>query len=336
MLETVLNTAPYNPLFSNFPKPSTITLTVPSKFQTTASAMQPLTVHAGGVSISAPAVGHTVRAGEVVSVAVASDVGFNTHRVLVAGREVAASDRSAPFEVGLRIPADALGPFPIIAVGTDGQTFYTSDPVTLTVVTTSTLTGLRVTPEERWLLGTGKTSQIHVTGIFDDGVERDVSSGAAGTVYTSAQPWIATVSPDGAVTSLGTGETTITIRNGQFEASVLVIVDTTNYGPLADAGQDQDVLTGTLVTLDGTGTIDLDDPYESLTFTWSQLGGPAVTLDDLSSDRPSFTADRFGLFTFGLVVRDEEAVSQQATVHIRVVTPSTTNVYLPLALRRFP
>jgi K319L-like, PKD domain/Calx-beta domain len=76
--------------------------------------------------------------------------------------------------------------------------------------------------------------------------------------------------------------------------------------PTANAGADQTVDELTLVQLDGTGS---SDPQgEALTYAWSQLSGPAVTLSDPTSATPTFTApDVTGTTTleFRLDVCDE-------------------------------
>ncbi len=53
--------------------------------------------------------------------------------------------------------------------------------------------------------------------------------------------------------------------------------------PVANAGPDQDVVQGSLVTLDGTNSTG------ALTFNWTQVGGTPVTLDDPTSPTPTFT-----------------------------------------------
>ena len=68
----------------------------------------------------------------------------------------------------------------------------------------------------------------------------------------------------------------------------------------ADAGDDVTVRAGARVALDGTGSLGL-----TLTYAWTQTGGPTVTLDDATfgdagvhravgehPDRPDVLADR--------------------------------------------
>ncbi|MEZ5694856.1 MAG: autotransporter domain-containing protein [Sphingomonadaceae bacterium] len=62
-----------------------------------------------------------------------------------------------------------------------------------------------------------------------------------------------------------------------------------NQAPLADAGADiANAVPGSLVTLDGSASSDPDN--DAITYSWVQISGPAVTLDDATSPTPSFTA----------------------------------------------
>ncbi|HXF06415.1 MAG TPA: PKD domain-containing protein [Blastocatellia bacterium] len=96
-----------------------------------------------------------------------------------------------------------------------------------------------------------------------------------------------------------------------------------NTAPIADAGPDQRVDEGTVVTLDGTGSRDPDgDP---ITFEWRQVAGPPVTLSDPTSPRPTFTAPIVSptvsppvVLTFELVVSDGRLLSDPDQVQITV------------------
>ncbi|HEY7532738.1 MAG TPA: 6-bladed beta-propeller, partial [Nitrospiraceae bacterium] len=77
-----------------------------------------------------------------------------------------------------------------------------------------------------------------------------------------------------------------------------------NGSPEADAGTDQAVNEGDLVTLDGGGTDPEDD---ELTFSWEQVDGPEVTLSSSAAESPTFTAPSIisdDTLTFELTVSD--------------------------------
>lgn len=82
-----------------------------------------------------------------------------------------------------------------------------------------------------------------------------------------------------------------------------VVIMTTNQPPVASAGQDQVVDTLVPVTLDGSGSYDLDGDMP-LTYMWSQEGGPNVTFTPHLSVT-TFTAPVDpAMLTFTLVVTD--------------------------------
>ena len=61
-----------------------------------------------------------------------------------------------------------------------------------------------------------------------------------------------------------------------------------NSPPVADAGFDFEAPEFETVTLDGSGTFDLDE--DELTFLWTQMGGPDVELNGATTDSPFFDA----------------------------------------------
>jgi hypothetical protein len=91
----------------------------------------------------------------------------------------------------------------------------------------------------------------------------------------------------------------------------------TNNAPVADAGPDQNVSTGSLVTLDGSGSSDADG--NTITYSWSFSSKPAgsnATLSDSTIVNPTFMADVAGTYLLSLVVNDGTADSVADTVTI--------------------
>ncbi len=112
--------------------------------------------------------------------------------------------------------------------------------------------------------------------------------------------------------------------------TVVITVSAVNDPPVADAGADQFVDAGVVVTLDGSGSSDPDD--DPLTYGWVQAGGEPVTLSDSMAMMPTFTtAVTHTVLTFTLVVTDAPgAPSEPDTV---VITVNKQHIYLPLILR---
>jgi len=119
--------------------------------------------------------------------------------------------------------------------------------------------------------------------------------------------------------SLSPGERTIYTTSTIFgSVAPQDVPPPSNQAPVANAGSDQIVRLGSLVTLHGSGT-DPDSGPAPLSFAWSQTSGPAaVTLVGADSPSPSFTPTVAGTYTFSLVVNDSSANSPAASVTIRV------------------
>jgi hypothetical protein len=78
-----------------------------------------------------------------------------------------------------------------------------------------------------------------------------------------------------------------------------------NKRPTANAGKDQQVVSGATVLLDGSGSTDEDK--DKLTYQWRQTAGPTVELSDAKAVQPRFTApkvDKETTLVFELAVND--------------------------------
>lgn len=105
--------------------------------------------------------------------------------------------------------------------------------------------------------------------------------------------------------------------------SVTVSVTASNAIPIANAGSDQNVLTGSVVNLNGAASSDADG--DNLTYSWSILSQPAsnvVILSAANSSTPTMTASIDGVYVLQLIVNDGTVDSSPVTV---MVTAQTAN-----------
>ncbi len=100
--------------------------------------------------------------------------------------------------------------------------------------------------------------------------------------------------------------------------------------PTADAGTNQSVASGSTVTLDGSNSSD-PDLGDTITYQWRQISGTQVSLNDVTSAKPSFTAPTLLVteaavaLVFELVVTDSlNASSTPDRVTITVNPPGDT------------
>ncbi len=112
-------------------------------------------------------------------------------------------------------------------------------------------------------------------------------------------------------------EASYSLDNGNTIAQMIaveVVDDQVNSAPIADAGTDQNVPTGSVVTLDGSQSSDTNN--DQLTYTWvlATPGGSAATLSDPTVFNPTFTADVDGIYIAELVVNDGTQDSVPAAV----------------------
>lgn len=89
-------------------------------------------------------------------------------------------------------------------VGPVGITFENVAPIPQTLIVTSL---------SNTLSSIGATVQLKASSTFSDAASRDVSSHSSGTNYTTSNPAVATVSPDGLVTAVSSGTTIISAMN---------------------------------------------------------------------------------------------------------------------------
>jgi len=89
-------------------------------------------------------------------------------------------------------------------VGPVGITFGHLDPVPAS---------LTLSTPDRTLRSIGNITQLRVTASVAGGIRRDLTSSASGTNYTTSNPAVATVSPDGLITAKSSGTAVISAMN---------------------------------------------------------------------------------------------------------------------------
>jgi len=92
------------------------------------------------------------------------------------------------------------------------------------------------------------------------------------------------------------------------------------HSPVANAGSSLTLFSGDNSVLDGTGSSDQDG--DSLSYRWSQISGPTVSLNNAQTAHPSFTAPVVSAPTtlkFRLIVNDGHTDSLPSTVIVTVL-----------------
>jgi len=110
-------------------------------------------------------------------------------------------------------------------------------------------------------------------------------------------------------------------RINSIADTVIINVKHINKIPVAHAGNDQTVIEGSVVTLDGSSSFDID--HDILTYTWTTP--ESIQLNSNKLAKPTFTAPKVGKDTsyiFSLVVNDGtvDSPANQATVFVKKVS----------------
>jgi hypothetical protein len=201
------------------------------------------------------------------------------------------------------------------------------------------------------LPGAGCNSSPNTAPVANAGVTQNVTTGSLVTLDGSASRdannesltyiWQFISVPSGSLAALssatsvkptftadvaGTYTLSLLVNDGKansLAATVNVYSSVNNSAPVANAGVNQSVATGTSVTLDGTASSDANrDP---ITYKWALISKPTGSTAELNSaisPNPKFTADIAGAYVAILTVNDGKADSTASPV---TVTASGAN-----------
>jgi len=240
---------------------------------------------------------------------------------------VSTADKNPPFGGELKVPRTAIGPTRLLALADISRgrlgTKSLFDEIIVQVEPEAELTSIDFETGDPLVLGRrgqessygqvdslGKIIELPVIGHFSDGVIRPLISPATGTSFTSSNEKVLKVLPGGLLQVTGNGRTTVTVSNRGKQASLDVVVevnDEPNEPPVADAGSNRTVKSGTKVELSGLKSRDPEG--EALFYAWSQVRGAKVALLDVNMPRASFVAPQVSeprLYRFKLRVTDKQ------------------------------
>ncbi|MBU6434633.1 MAG: hypothetical protein KJS98_15100, partial [Nitrospirae bacterium] len=193
--------------------------------------------------------------------------------------------------------------------------------------------------------GPDQTVQAGSTVQLDGSASKDIDGNAL------HYQWALSVKPTGSKATLSNATTMmasfisdmagqyvaqLTVNDGMVSSAPDTVTLTTlggNTAPVANAGPDQTVQMGTVVTLDGSASKDADGNV--LTFQWALTAKPigsSATLSDPTTMRPTLTIDLSGEYIAQLIVNDGTVSSTPDTVIIKTSTiPQASGVYIPRA-----
>jgi hypothetical protein len=147
-------------------------------------------------------------------------------------------------------------------------------------------------------------------------VEVDRGDDITFTITPEAGYSVAEILVDGVPVSI---TTTYTFENIGDDHTIAAGFAVNQLPPAADAGPDQNVIEGATVVLDGSESSDPDDAI--VTYEWTQISGPAITLSDTATNRPTFVAAPIAedvSLVFQLTVYDSGGDSDSDTVSVNI------------------
>jgi RHS repeat-associated protein len=234
---------------------------------------------------------------------------------------------SSPTTVNPTFTADITGTYVVQLVVNDGQ--VNSPPVTVAITTVNSPPVANAGPDQT--IQAGHTVNLDGSKSSDvDGdpltyrwsiISQPAGSGASLSNATSS-------SPSFVADKAGTFVVQLIVNDGFVDSTPATVnITSQNAAPVANAGPNQSVFVGSTVTLNGSGSTDVDG--DSITYRWSLLSIPAASIARLSnptSVNPTFVADVKGTYVAQLIVNDGFVDSAPSTVTISTLnSPPVAN-----------
>ncbi len=160
------------------------------------------------------------------------------------------------------------------------------------------------------------------------------TSGPSVTINGAATVTASFTAPAVGFDTVNTIIATLTVTDAEGLTStdtVVVSLNNVNVAPTANAGGDQTVTEGVLVSLTSTASTDPDLAVDDeLTFAWAQTSGPAVSLTGAGTETPTFQSPNVAAggesATFTLTVTDRGLLASTDTVVVSITDSNTAPV----------
>ena len=222
-------------------------------------------------------------------------------------------------------------------IGVTGNSLPVTDGTTSTSTGNGTDFGSAISARP---LTISRVFGIHNHGTGPLSVSGTSFSGAHASQFTIVSPPPSSIAPGGSgsftirfspVGAPGSRNATVTLRNNDADEDPFTFAisgTATNTPPTASAGPNQTVNSGASVSMNGSAS-SANDSGQTLTYSWSRVSGPAVTLSGASTATPSFTAPTLvpgapnATLVFQLAV-DDGSQTDTDTVTITVTPPPNT------------
>jgi hypothetical protein len=226
--------------------------------------------------------------------------------------------------------ADRVGNFIFELTVTDNKTLAsTADSVTVTVSSNNAIPIANAGANQNVVSGTFVT----LSGAESSDANGDVLSYRWSILSQPETSTIAlananTIAPSMTPIVDGSYVVQLIVNDGTADSapiSMSITAQTANSIPIANAGIDQSLLVGQLVSLSGEKSTDADN--DPISYRWAFVSKPinsVVTLDNTAIVNPQFTPDLPGSYVLNLTVNDGNEDSRTDAVVIDAILPQIT------------